>query len=101
MYLSQEEGLTEEEGAELRLTGYYYTVSDDAEMANIEPPHTQPKIDLSHLHSITEPRRANRGILWFKRTTARFNAEKRRKEKKRDLEMICRETLDDDDDDWY
>ncbi|KAK1453444.1 hypothetical protein CMEL01_05103 [Colletotrichum melonis] len=97
----EEEGLTEEEGAELRLTGYYYTLSDDAETADIEPPHTQPNIDTSHLQCGTNPRRENRGILWFKRTTARYDAEQRRKEKKRDLEMICRESLDDDDDDWY
>lgn len=97
----EEERLSEEQAAELRDTGYHYTLSDDAETSDIEPPHTQPNVVTSHLRCATNPRRENRNILMYKRQTARYHAEQRRKEKKRDLELACRESLDDDDDDWY
>ncbi|KAK1637646.1 hypothetical protein BDP81DRAFT_405694 [Colletotrichum phormii] len=100
----EEEGLDEEQSAELWETGYTYTVYSDSEPSRTEPSYTEPIIGSAtcHLPRAISNRRASKKVLKDKKKATRTDAENRRKEKKRDHEWACRESLlDDDVDDDY
>ncbi|KXH68395.1 hypothetical protein CSAL01_00268 [Colletotrichum salicis] len=81
----EEEGLDEEQAAELWETGYTYTVYSDSEPSRTEPSYTEAIIGSAtcHLPRAISNRRASKKVLKNKKKATRTDAENRRKEKKR------------------